>query len=134
MVDDVFVGQLMTSDVHTVTLDATVRDVAQAMRMHDINSLVVTESDGSLVGIITSTDVLDCVADGDDVDDDTVGRCMTREVETVQAGDDINDAAELFDEYSVHHAPVVDETNKVIGMLSTTDVANYVGATNPEWV
>jgi CBS domain-containing protein len=51
---------------------------------------------------------------------------MTTELITVTANDAVETAASLMLDHGVHHLPVVDETEGVVGMLTTTDMTAYV--------
>lgn len=52
------VRQLMTSPVMVLDPGATVQDAATAMYENRINALPVIEEDGTLVGIVTRTDIV----------------------------------------------------------------------------
>lgn len=91
-----------------------------------ISSLVAVDDDNQLLGIITSTDFVRLVAEGNPEAVTTVGDHMSREVATVSAQDDVQTAADRLLTYNVHHLPVVDDTEGVIGMLSTTDLTSYL--------
>ena len=53
-----YVKDIMTKDVHTVTPDTTAEDAANLMVKHNIGGLPVLERDGKIVGIITESDFL----------------------------------------------------------------------------
>jgi CBS domain-containing protein len=124
--DDIFVGRVMSSDVTTVTPDTLVEDAAQVLLEEKIGSLVVVDEHNALAGILTSTDFVDIVAKSQPKAETTVERYMTTDVITASAQDSIRDAADAMLENGVHHLPVVDDTEGVIGMVSTTDLAAYV--------
>jgi CBS domain-containing protein len=45
---------------------------------------------------------------------------------TAEAQDPIRDAADKMITYKIHHLPVVDDSEGVIGMLSTADLTAYI--------
>ena len=51
------VGELMTSTVITASPDTAILDARQLMLKERIRHLLVTEADGSLVGIVTDRDI-----------------------------------------------------------------------------
>ena len=57
-VPDVALADVMTKDVMTCTTSARLADVADLMVEHKIDALPVTDGEGRLVGIVTSTDLL----------------------------------------------------------------------------
>ena len=124
--DDIFVARLMTTDVKTVTPDTLVEDAANQLIEDEIGSLVVTHGDDQVVGILTSTDFVHIVAESKPKAETTVQRYMTSTVITGDAQDTIADAAETMITYGIHHLPIVDEDSRLIGMLSTTDLAAYL--------
>jgi CBS domain-containing protein len=114
----VHVEDVMSTPLETVSSRATVRDAARTMREHDISALVVTTSPPS---IVTSTDVLDAVAEGHDLDGTTVRDVMTASVESVPPDLLVEEVAAMMVSLGIKHLPVVDGDDYV-GMISSTDV------------
>lgn len=52
----------------------------------------------------------------------TAAEIMTREVKTIPAEATLREAAEMLSLFDISGAPVVDETGKVVGMLSESDL------------
>jgi CBS domain-containing protein len=123
---DIFVGRLMSPGVVTVTPDTLVADAAGQLLVEGIGSVVVVDADNRIEGILTSTDFVRIVRDSEPKAETTVDRYMTEDVVTAEAGEPIRDAADRLITRGIHHLPVVDETEGVIGMLSTTDLAAYL--------
>ena len=126
--DDIFVGQLMTDDVVTASPDTLVEDAANTMLSAGVGSLVVV-SDGRLAGILTTTDFVRIVAERKPKDETPVSQYMTTDVVTVAAGTAIGTAADVLLDHGIHHVPVVDGDDVVVGMVSTTDLAAYLSTT-----
>jgi CBS domain-containing protein len=126
--DDVLVASLMTSDLLTVSRDTLVEDAAAILLDNGISSLLVVDDRGHLDGILTTTDFVDIVAKSDPKAETTVERYMTTDVVTVSAQDTVQSAADLMIESDVHHVPVVDPEEGVIGILSTTDITAYLSS------
>lgn len=124
--EDIFVARLMSSGTVSVTPDTLVEEAAETLLEKEIGSLVVVDGHNQLEGILTSTDFVRIVRDSEPKAQTTVGRYMTDQVVTVEAQDPIRDAADKMITYSIHHLPVVDEEEGVIGMLSTTDLTKYL--------
>ena len=112
------VRDVMSSPLETIEPDATVREAAQVMRDKEISALVVTTTTRS---IITSTDVLHSVANGDDPNEVLVGDVMTESVETVTPDLFMEEVSAMMTTYGIKHLPVVDDD--YVGMISSTDVA-----------
>lgn len=60
-VDETTVADLMTTPVETVAAEATLQEAVDAMDEHGIRRLPVT-ADGELVGIVTTTDLVEELA------------------------------------------------------------------------
>lgn len=124
--DDIFVGRLMTSDPVTVTPDTLVEDAAQLMLDRAIGSLIVTDADNQIEGILTSTDFVEIVKESRPKAQTTVERYMSPDVKTTTAQAPIEAVADLMLNEGIHHVPVVDDTEGVIGIISTTDLTAYI--------
>ncbi|RBI59127.1 histidine kinase [halophilic archaeon] len=124
--DDILVGRLMSTTLHTVTPETLVEEAAQTMLTNDISSTLVVDNNNQLEGILTTTDFVRIVAERRPKDQTPVDAYMTTDVTTATAQDTIRDAADEMLEHGCHHLPVVDDTEGVIGMLSTTDLTAYL--------
>ncbi len=124
--DDIFVARLMSTDTHVVTPDTLVEDAGDLMLNHDIGSVMIVDDDNQLEGILTTTDFVSIVAESQPKAETTVSRYMTTDVVTAHAQDTIVDAADMMVTYGVHHLPVVDDNEGVIGMITTSDLTTYL--------
>lgn len=115
------VKDVMSTPLETISEDATVREAAQRMREKEINALVVTTTTRA---IISSTDVLDAVADGRNVSELSVAELMTTDVETVSPDNYMEEVAAMMTTYGIKHLPVVDDD--YVGMVSSADVTAYL--------
>jgi CBS domain-containing protein len=124
--EDIFVGRLMSSDIVTVTPGDSVEFAAELLRDNTVGSVIVVDENDKLRGILTSTDFVHIVAENDPKDESSVMDYMTTDVITLGVQDSIQEAADQLITYGIHHLPVVDDDDHVIGMLSTTDLASYL--------
>jgi CBS domain-containing protein len=127
--DDVLAGSLMSAPVRTVSPDTTVQQAAQVMLDHDISSVVVVDDDNHVAGIFTSTDCVRISAAADSTAETTVEGYMSTEVTTTTATEPVTDVAETMMARGVHHVPVSDDTEGVVGMITTKDLAAYLSGT-----
>jgi CBS domain-containing protein len=123
---DIFVGRLMSSPVQTVSRDTPIQAAADLMLQHGIGSVVVVDEVGHLEGILTATDFVTLAADGQPAENTEVYEYMTTEVVTTTANDTITDVADVMLSRGFHHVPVVDETEGVVGIITTTDFTAYL--------
>ena len=103
-------GALMTEPVLTVEPSAEVAEVAAAMRAQAINSIVVIDEGCRPIGILTSTDFVGVVADGDA--DSTVGNHMTDGVITTSPAASVKEVARLMVDHDISHVPVVERARR----------------------
>ena len=113
------VADVMTSPVETIEADASVREATAVMREHGFNALLVPGRD---TGIVTRTDVLDVVVDGEDPGTTTVGDVMTAPVESVTGDLRLGEAAAMMTNYGINHLPVIGDDRDYVGMVSSTDL------------
>jgi len=124
MLVELSVESVMTTPVETAAPDVHVRTTAT--RLADgVGSLVVTE-DGDAVGIVTKSDVVGALAAGRT--DGTVEDVMSTPVRSVHVDDDLAEAAVVLGDADVGQVVVVDDADDVVGVLSATDVVDYVPA------
>ena len=126
--DDVFVGSLMSSPVHSVSEDTTLQDAGEIMREHDIGSVIVVGEHDHLKGILTATDFIHVVAEGDPDPTATVATSMSTNVITTTASESIQTVADMMIDQGFDHIPVVDG-EAVIGVITTTDLTAYLSTT-----
>jgi CBS domain-containing protein len=124
--EDIFVGRLMSSPVETVEPDTEVHVAAEKMLDEGIGSVIVTDEDGQLAGILTATDFVHISAEQRWAADATVETYMTTDVVTTTANEAVRDIADLMIDNGFHHVPVVDETEGVVGIITTTDITAYL--------
>ena len=115
------VADVMSAPLETISRDATVTEATEQMREKDINALVVTTTPRA---IISSTDVLDAVADGRDTSELQVADVMTTDVETATPDLYMEEVAAMMTTYGIKHLPVVD--GEYVGMVSSTDVTAHL--------
>ncbi|QCW03092.1 CBS domain-containing protein [Natrinema pallidum] len=126
--EDIFVARVMSTSLHTVASDTLVEAAGQVMLENEIGSVVVTDDDNQLQGILTTTDFVRIVAEQKPKDQTPVSKYMSADVVTASAQDSIRDVADVMVTHGFHHVPVVDEDEGVIGMVTTSDLASYLSS------
>ena len=93
------------------------------MKSEDIGSLPIVDGE-QLAGIVTDRDiVIRAVAKGKDPRGMPVREVASREVVEVQADEDLSDALKLMASQQVRRLPVVDEDDRLVGILTQADIA-----------
>lgn len=113
---------LKGGDVVTVTTSTSIVDVTKTLAKFGIGSIVVTNDDGSLAGIVSERDVVRAIAHmGADVTSEPVSEIMTENIITCQRNDSIDKIMGLMTSKRFRHMPVVEE-GKLKGIISIGDV------------
>ncbi|HSB90817.1 MAG TPA: CBS domain-containing protein [Anaerolineales bacterium] len=122
-------GELMTKDPVCSMPDHMVAEAAKLMKRENIGPIPVIENEQTrkLVGIVTDRDLaLKIVAEGRDPKSTKVEAVMTRKVVTCHAEDDVQKALDAMSEHQLRRIPVVDNDNRILGIISQADVATRV--------
>lgn len=123
------IGALLRSlgsrPVYSAKSADTVADAVMTMKEQGISQLPVLD-EGRLVGILTESDVLGKLVEGNAKLSSSVAEVMFRNVETVQVNDDARRLTELFTKHMV--AIVVDDGNEVMGVLTKMDLVDHLTA------
>jgi CBS domain-containing protein len=115
------VSEVMSRDVQTVRPDQTVRDAANFMLRADAGAIPVTEGD-RLIGMITDRDIaVRGVAEGHGPDT-PVRELMTNDIVSARLEDDTDDVAVRMSEAQVRRLPVIDDQQKLCGIVSLGDL------------
>lgn len=116
------VSDVMTRDVETVRPDQMARDAARFMLQADAGSIPVTDGD-RLVGMITDRDIaVRGVALGYGPDT-PISELMTSGVVSTHADELVEEAARKMSEAQVRRLPVIDESQRLVGIVSLGDLA-----------
>ena len=116
------VSEVMTRDVQTVRPDQPVQQAASFMLSADAGSIPVTDGD-RLIGMITDRDIaVRGVAKGYGPDT-PVREIMTGDIICARADDEIEDAASRMSEAQVRRLPVLDEAERLCGIVSLGDLS-----------
>ena len=122
-------SEVMTKDPVCCLPNDSAAKAAQLMKNENIGSIPVIENEQSrtLVGIITDRDLaLTIVAEGQDARSTPVEAVMTHRLVTCRADDDLEKALGAMAEHQLRRIPVVDNDNKIVGIIAQADVATRV--------
>jgi len=127
------VTSIMTAQPYSVNITQSLREVDKILSDHSIRHIPVVSGE-QLVGMISRTDLerISFVTgvEGNRLqtevyDQFTIDQVMTKSVQTIDKEDTIKDAAEILSFGAFHAVPVVDN-KKLIGIVTTTDLINYL--------
>lgn len=110
----------MITDPVTLSRQHTLEDAVGLMSKYKISGLPVVEEDKTLVGIITNRDIRYQEDFSQLVED-----VMTKEnIITSDIDTDLRKAKEILSRHRIEKLPIVDEANKLIGLITIKDIDN----------
>jgi CBS domain-containing protein len=115
------ISDVMTPNPKTVSMGDDLQKAAAIMRDEDAGSVPVVE-EGRIVGIVTDRDiVVRAVADGDF--DCAIEDVCSDDVVCARPDMSTSEAAELMGEHQIRRLPVVDDDDRLVGIVSLGDIA-----------
>ncbi|MCD2136459.1 CBS domain-containing protein [Salinicoccus halitifaciens] len=115
------VTEIMTTDVETVSPEATIEQVASMMKDLDVGAIPVVGNDG-LRGIVTDRDLVIRGIASQFPLDTPVGRIISTSTATGSKDMDVEEAAEIMRSAQIRRLPIL-EDDRVVGMVSLGDIA-----------
>jgi CBS domain-containing protein len=115
---------IMTKNPRSVTRNASLQEVARIMRDEDTGVVPVVEEGGTLLGLITDRDiVIRTLAEGRNPLEVRAADVMTDDVEAVTPDESLREVVELMGGRQIRRVPVVDQNDRLVGIISMGDVA-----------
>lgn len=122
MAREMRVRDAMSPEVVEIPEDATLLAAAKRMTDARVNSLIVRpEGKEDPFGIVTSTDIVDAIADGLDLSEAQVAEVATAPLVTVTPGVPLAYAARLMKKTNLRHLAVFNG-REIVGILSAFDM------------
>jgi CBS domain-containing protein len=138
----------MTEGVVSVKPDTSLREAASVLVEHGISGLPVIDAEGSVVGVLSETDVVMKASGGTErsgyltwlFDSDftgkravaeTTGQAMSSPAVTIAPNRTVHEAARLMIEDRVNRLPVVQD-GKLVGILTRSDIVRAFTRTDAE--
>ncbi|MZF86022.1 CBS domain-containing protein [Streptomyces sp. SID5643] len=139
------VGALMTADVVRAEYGTPFKEVARLLAEHRISGLPVVDDDEKVLGVISETDVMARQAETRDPSEPrwllrrprwtpgsrarrtkaqarTAGQLMSRPAITVHSDATVAEAARVMAQHRVERLPVVDDEERLVGIVTRRDL------------
>ncbi len=139
------VGSVMTTEVVRATYETPFKEVARLLGEHRISGLPVVDEDDKVIGVISETDLMIRQAELPDPYEPrkhhrlaslthegrtrvtksrarTAGQLMTEPPITVRADNSIVEAARTMAQHRVERLPVLDEEDRLVGIVTRRDL------------
>ncbi len=132
---DILVEEVMTRDPQTIEPEAALSDASEALLQGGFRHLPVVDGEGRLVGMLSERDLRAKL--GTDVEDfpaatlealtEPVSSAMSPDPLSIGPKAKLSSALEIFADERVGALPVIDEDDKLLGILSYVDVLVFLG-------
>jgi IMP dehydrogenase len=106
-------------EVHTIGPERSIQEASTQMARSGVSSLLVVERDGTLVGILTTRDLL-----FEENPERRVRELMTRRPDLVTgpAGTGLEEARQILHEHRLEKLPLVDSEGRLRGLVTVRDI------------
>ena len=124
---DLRVADLMTIDPVVVSVDASIEEAEDLLRNHRITGLPVVDPDGTLVGVISQTDLLHLALPRVQAlirhreRGIRVGEVMSTPPVTIDGSASLQEAAQVMNDERLHRLVAVDAHGRPIGVIAAMD-------------
>jgi IMP dehydrogenase len=108
---------VMISDPITININATVAEAISLMNEYRIGGIPVTDDNGILKGIVTNRDLR-----FENNNARKITEVMTRELITTTHHTNLDTAAKILQKHKIEKLPVVDQSGKLIGLITYKDI------------
>ncbi len=116
------IKQIMTTEVSTVAPNDTITKAASLMGQLNVGSVPVVDNN-RVVGIVTDRDIiLRGVAKGEGANL-KISEVMTPDIKYATPDMDVHTVADLMAENQVRRLPVIDNNDKLVGIVAIGDLA-----------
>lgn len=118
------IAEHMSTEIRSVSQDASLREAGQLMQQWKLGSLLVTNSQ-AYVGVLTDSALArEVVANGLDPRTTTVKFCMRTPVVAIEGDRPIIDAVRMMKEQATRHLAVTQD-GQIIGVISVSNILRY---------
>lgn len=124
------VKHMMLTNIITATPSMTVEEAINILYEKHIGSVVLIDDDKKCVGMFTERDAIRLVAKKMELDQ-PLGNVMTKNVITIQENSSINEVRKIVLTHKIRHLPVVNQEDRIVGLLSVRAIVDqFFGLNN----
>jgi CBS domain-containing protein len=120
--------EIMKTKIECVGPTDPIHAAARKMRDANVGFLPVCDESGKVLGAITDRDLVIRLVADDRPASEPVESVMTREVVSCLPDDDIEGAERLMADRQKSRVLVIDDDQRLVGVISLSDVAQYDGS------
>ncbi|MCF7982610.1 MAG: GGDEF domain-containing protein [Pseudomonadales bacterium] len=123
---NILVKMLMSEQIISLPQDTCIRSVLDQMTVKNYSCVIIVENQRP-VGIITERDIVRMLQSSEDpanLYQLSVARVMSSPITSLNQNQSLFDALVISRANNIRHFPVVDDTDKLVGLVTTSDLAN----------
>jgi CBS domain-containing protein len=111
------VKHMMLTNVITASASMTVKETIEILYNKHIGCVVAIDEEKKCIGIFTERDAIRLVAKNVDLNQ-PLGNVMTKNIITIPEDASINEVRRTIQTHSIRHLPVVNQEERLVGLLS----------------
>ncbi len=111
------VKHMMLTNVITASVSMNVKEAIEILYNKHIGCVVSIDEDKKCIGIFTERDAIRLIAENVELDQ-PLGNVMTKNIITIPENSSINELRRTIQTHSIRHLPVVNEEDRLVGLLS----------------
>lgn len=112
---------IVVENPFTIAPHASVRQARKIMQQHRIGGLLILDEEQRLLGILTTRDIL-----FEDNSERPVRELMSTNVMTAAEGTTLEEARLICHQGKIEKLPLVDESGRVVGLITTKDILKRI--------
>ncbi len=116
---------IMTTKLISIGPEAKVKEAVKLIVRNNISGLPVVNKDNEVIGIVSEKDLLDLLFNPEDLEA-SISKIMVTRVTTIPGDATLFDVGEVFLSNSFRRLPVVDDKNRIIGLISRRDLLRTI--------
>ncbi|MHB1439377.1 MAG: CBS domain-containing protein [Cuniculiplasma sp.] len=123
------VGKIVDTHIFTIDENASIFEAAQMMNMNHVYGLFVVDQSGKYVGMLSERSMLKRFIQRNVKPDSLkVKSVMRHHIPKVPSDYDVKDVAAFLSKNALTRCAVYDDTGKILGLVTITDLARYLSS------
>lgn len=114
---------LMTRDPSCCASKDSALDALKIMKELNVGLLPICDQDKRLLGVVTDRDIAMSLTNDKKPSECRLGSIMSKDPVTVRPDDEALACARRMEDHQLHRIPVVDEENRILGIIALADIA-----------
>ncbi|WP_456400956.1 diguanylate cyclase [Persephonella sp.] len=115
----------MSQNPVTVNPDTSFKEIVEIMKDKKIGSVIVTDGENRLLDIVTQSDLILQLLHGN-LESKVKDFIKKRKIISIDENAHVFDAVAYFEKFNIKHIPVLNSENKLVGIITATDVLKKV--------